>query len=87
MLTFMSFRAMSFLQREKRSWGGEDDAVNQTSNKQQMTEERRKMLDEENKLIVRQKKMNLILGRAKEGEARKRDRERYKRNAWNFINE
>jgi len=78
-LTLMYFRAMAFLQREKRSWGGDDDAVNSSDptglNRKEMTEERRKMLSEESKLIARQKKMDLILGRAREGEARKRDRE------------
>jgi hypothetical protein len=91
-LTFMYFRAMAFVKREQRSWGGDDDAVNETTSGgratsgakggstsggkvKSMTEERRKMFDEENKLQIRQKKMNLILGRAREGEARKRDRE------------
>jgi outer membrane murein-binding lipoprotein Lpp len=80
MLTFMYFRAMAFVKREQRSWSGADDAVdeknlNQQKNKKEMTEERRRMLDEESKLQARQKKMDLILGRAREGEARKRDRE------------
>jgi hypothetical protein len=82
-LTFMYFRAMAFVKREQRSWGGDDDVVNGKGGggrgggggKKDMTEERRKMLDEEHKLQIRQKKMNLILGRAREGEARKRDRE------------
>ena len=74
MLTFMYFRAMAFLSREKRSWGGDDDPVNGTKG-QELTEERKKMLEEESKLAARQKKMDLVLARAKEGEIRKRDRE------------
>lgn len=82
MLTFMYFRAMAFVKREQRSWSGVDDAVDAKNIKKgglgkgmTMTEERRKMVDEENQLLSRQKKMNLILGRAREGEARKADRE------------
>lgn len=79
MLTFMYFRAMAFVKREQRSWSGIDDALDEKNikmnNKKDMTDERRKMLDEESKLQARKKKMDIILGRAREGEARKRDRE------------
>mmetsp|Transcript_11108 Transcript_11108/g.16919 ORF Transcript_11108/g.16919 Transcript_11108/m.16919 type:complete len:192 (+) Transcript_11108:3339-3914(+) len=44
-----------------------------------MTEERRKMIEEESKLAARQKKMDLVLARAKEGELRKSDREAHER--------
>jgi hypothetical protein len=75
MLTFMYFRAMAFLSREKKSWGGDDDPVNAGGKGAELTDERRKMLDEDAKLAARQKKMDVVLARAKEGEVRKRDRE------------
>ena len=86
MLTFMYFRAMSFLRREKRSWSGADDAVGGNSvqgssegvlpgSSIRMTDERRKMLDEEHRIANRKKKMDQIMARARVGEARKKERE------------
>ncbi len=86
MLTFMYFRAMAFVRREKRSWSGADDAVggSSTSGSKEgtlpgtsvrMTEERRKILDEENRIANRRKKIDQIMSRARVGEARKKQRE------------
>lgn len=87
MLTFMYFRAMAFLGREKRSWSGADDAVggssvegstsdgNISGSAIRMTDERRKMLDEEHRVANRKKKMDQIMARARVGEARKKARE------------
>lgn len=86
MLTFMYFRAMAFLGREKRSWSGADDAVgggsvqgsadgNIPGTVIRMTDERRKMLDEEHRIANRRKKMDQIMARARVGEARKKARE------------
>ncbi len=78
MLTLMYFRAMVFLRREKRSWGGEDDAVGSKKGNAKpvlMSEERMRMLDEENKANARKKKIDAILQRVRVGEQRKRDRE------------
>jgi hypothetical protein len=75
MLTLMYFRAMTFLSREKKSWGEEDDIANVNKKGAEYTEERAKMNEEEAKLIARQKKMDVIMARAVEGEARKKARE------------
>ena len=75
MLTLMYFRAMTFLSREKKSWGEEDDIANLNAKGQEYTEERAKMNEEEAKLVARQKKMDVIMARAAEGEARKKARE------------
>ncbi|CAM9235500.1 unnamed protein product, partial [Ectocarpus fasciculatus] len=86
MLTFMYFRAMAFLGREKRSWSGADDAVggnstagsvdaNISGSAIRMTDERRSMLDEEHRITNRKKKMDQIMARARVGEARKKARE------------
>jgi len=40
-----------------------------------MTDERMQMLDEENKAAARKKKVDLVLARAKIGEARRKERE------------
>lgn len=80
MLTFMYFRAMSFVSREKRSWSGADDALQETDKRSiSMTDERRRMLDEEGKIKERQKKLDAIMARAKAGEARRLEREAQER--------
>lgn len=75
MLTLMYFRAMTFLSREKKSWGEEDDIANVNNKGAEFTEERAKMNEEEAKLVARKKKMDVIMARAVEGEARKKARE------------
>lgn len=75
MLTLMYFRAMTFLSREKKSWGDEGDIADLKNKGQEYTEERAKMNEEESKQIARQKKMDVIMARAREGEARKKARE------------
>jgi hypothetical protein len=62
MLTFMYFRSMSLLSREKRSWAGLDDAVNTAGpTKVRLTEERRVMNEEESNLTARKKKAELVM--------------------------
>lgn len=77
MLTLMYFRAMVFLRREKRSWGGDDDQVGGKSSTKpaMMTQERMRMLDEENKVNARKKKLDVILQRYNIGEQRRKERE------------
>ena len=80
MLALMYFRAMTFLQREKKSWSGEGDAVGGGGKKpKMMTDERLQMVEEENKAAARKKKVDLVLARCKVGEARRREREEAER--------
>jgi hypothetical protein len=72
MLALMYFRAMTYLKREQRSWGGGDDEVSdKKSGEKVMTDERMRMLDEDNKTVMRKKKVDVILAKAKLGEARR----------------
>ena len=73
MLTLMYFRAMTFVQREKKSWGG----IGEPGTKQPklMTDERMQMIEEENKVAARKKKVDAVLARSKIGEARRLERE------------
>ena len=75
MLTFMYFRAMTFLRREKVSWSGEGDTAGLIGTDKKLTDERMRMIDEENKAIARKKKVDQILARCKVGEQRRKDRE------------
>ena len=74
MLTLMYFRAMTYVAREKKSWGGEGDSLGGKKGKV-MTDERMAMLDEENKAAARKKKVDIVLARCRVGEARRRERE------------
>ena len=75
MLTFMYFRAMTFVRREKVSWSGESEMAGLTGHGGKMTDERMRMLDEENKAAARKKKIDQILAKCKVGEQRRKDRE------------
>lgn len=77
MLSLMYFRAMTFLKREQRSWAGEDDEIGIKKDKinKFMTDERMRMLDEENRVKQRKKKIEMILGKCKVGDARRKERE------------
>jgi hypothetical protein len=73
MLTLMYFRAMTFLAREKKSWGGVGDPGSKQP--KLMTDERMQMVEEENRLAARKKKVETVLARSKVGEARRLTRE------------
>jgi hypothetical protein len=55
---------MTFLKREKKSWGSGQDEITLNKESEVLTEERKKMLEEENKLAARRKKMDHVLGEA-----------------------
>jgi hypothetical protein len=77
MLTFMYFRAMAYISREKRSWSGADDAVGGSGGGggAGMTEERKRMVEETLRRSLRKQKMDVAIKMARNGEEKKRFRE------------
>lgn len=81
MLTFMYFRAMAYITREKRSWSGADDAVGGGGGASgaRLTEERRRIIDETFRRAVRKQRMDVAIKMAYNGAERKRMREETKK--------
>jgi hypothetical protein len=76
MLTFMYFRAMAYISREKRSWSGADDAVGGAGGSGAgMTEERKRIVEETFRRTVRKQRMDIAIKMARNGEEKKRLRE------------
>ena len=81
-LTFMYFRAMKMIRREKISWGGAKDAIGsetETGKKRHITAERKKIMEEERNAKTRERNLANAMAKAKGGEERKRLREEKER--------
>lgn len=69
-LTFMYFRSMTLLQREKESWGGKGDAVGgQVASR--VTGERKRMILEQRNTENRAGMLEKAMAKAKAGEERR----------------
>ncbi|GMH74329.1 hypothetical protein TrST_g7101 [Triparma strigata] len=80
-LTFMYFRAMKMVRREKVSWEGSQETIGgpDAGKKRHITAERKKMLEEERSEKERTRNMEKSMIKAKEGEQRKRLRQEKER--------
>ncbi|GMH66094.1 hypothetical protein TL16_g04355 [Triparma laevis f. inornata] len=80
-LTFMYFRAMKMVRREKVSWEGSQETIGgpDAGKKRHITAERKKMLEEERAEKERRRNMEKSMIKAKEGEQRKRLRQEKER--------
>ena len=69
-LTFMYFRALHTLRKEKATWDGSNDLVSMR-NGPPMSEERKKMIQEEQNAEFRRKRIEFAMEKARVGEERK----------------
>ena len=77
-LTFMYFRAMKMIRREKVSWEGAKESIgaeHAEGKRRHITAERKKMLEEERNEATRSRDLGKAMVKAKEGEERKRLRQ------------
>ena len=72
-ITFMYFRALHMVRREKESWSGQHDLIGKKV-KQKLTAERQKMNQEEENARRRQNFLCQAMEKAKTGEERMRTR-------------
>ena len=70
-LTFMYFRALHLVRREKETWRGAHDAVTMAK-RAPLNAERLKMIDEERNAAYRKARMDDAMEKARKGEERKR---------------
>ena len=70
-LTFMYFRALHLVRREKETWRGAHDAVTM-ARRTPLSAERLKMIEEERNAAYRKARMDKAMEKARKGEERKR---------------
>ena len=72
-LTFMYFRMLHVLRKEKSNWDGSNDLVSMKDGPP-LSEERKKIIQEEKNAKFRQRRIDLAMNKARVGEERKRKR-------------
>ncbi|KAL7533865.1 hypothetical protein ACHAWF_004647 [Thalassiosira exigua] len=72
-LTFMYFRALHTLRKEKATWDGSEDLVS-LRHGPPVSEERKKMMEEERNAVFRRKRIEHAMAKARIGEERKMHR-------------
>ena len=72
-LTFMYFKALHTLRKEKKSWDGSNDLIS-LRHGPPLSEERKKMIQEQNNAAFRRTRMEYAMDKARAGESRWRQR-------------